>query len=526
MISAARGIRLAVVGAVLAVTSVLVVPAAPAAEAAASSRVSGDDRYETAAAISKASFPDASKVERVFIVSGNGFADGLSAGPAAVATHGAVLLSGVGDLPAATAAEVRRLAPDEIVIVGGTGAVSSAVRKKLESLAPHVRRIGGIDRYETSRNVAEYAFAAGSSQVYLATGRDFPDALSGGALAVKNAAPVLLIDGGRTGIDAATRDTLRQLDAERITVFGGTGVLSSELVSAASAITGAKKSRLGGASRYETSARIAKAFGSSRTAIVATGRDYPDALSAIQLSAARGAPIVLTIPQCVSAETKQALSGARSLMIVGGVGAVRGLVASRAACQPTTSATSPWTMVNKKNTLRPLTYAPSDLRTVAGTNQLMRREAATALEKMIAAAKKEGAGRIKPGSGYRSYSTQKYMFNSAVASKGRAKAELGTARPGHSEHQSGWTMDVVACTTTNCSGIDYFGGSPQGRWTVKNAHKYGFIVRYEPGYTKITGYASEPWHLRYVGKALATDYKKGGFHTLEQYLDFPAAPSY
>lgn len=102
----------------------------------------------------------------------------------------------------------------------------------------------------------------------------------------------------------------------------------------------------------------------------------------------------------------------------------------------------------------------------------------------------------------------------------------GTARPGYSEHQTGLTIDLVACGASACSGIDSFGATAQGRWTAANAHRFGFIVRYESGQTYVTGYAPEPWHLRYVGVALASDYRAGGFRTLEQYFDTPAAPTY
>ncbi|WP_309128026.1 cell wall-binding repeat-containing protein [Microbacterium sp.] len=491
-----------------------------------SSRVSGGDRYGTSAAISRAAFPDPTSVSRVFLVAGASFADGLAAGPAAAATGGAVLMTHRAALTPTAATEIRRIAPKEIVIVGGVGVVSSEVERQARALAPTVTRVSGDDRYETSRRIVERFFPGAEPTVYLATGRDFPDALSGGALAARTGAPVLLVDGVKQSVDNSTRQALERLSADKVVAFGGTGVVSSKLLASASAATSASAARLGGSNRYETSTRIEAAVAGNGEVLMVTGLDFPDALSAIQLAAVRNAPIVLTVPYCIGGSTIPAVSSATRLTLIGGPGAVRGLVGSRPTCLPTRTATSPWVMVNKKTALRPPSYVPADLRTVGGTSERMRAEAATALERMIAAAKNEGAGRIKPGSGYRSYTTQTYLYNNAVASKGKTRAELGTARPGHSEHQTGWTMDVVACTSSYCSGIDDFGGSPQGRWTVKNAHRFGFIVRYEPGYTSITGYASEPWHLRYVGVPLATDYKKGGFHTLEEYLVYPAAPAY
>lgn len=498
----------------------------PAATAASAERLSGADRYATAAAISLAAYPDPSAVEKVFVVEGTMFADGLGAGPAAAALEAPVVLTQPDVIPPATAKELRRLAPQEIVVVGGDGAVSSSVESTLRTYAAMVTRVSGADRYQTSRALARLAFPDGSDIVYLATGRDFPDALSGGALAARTDAPVILVDGRARDLSRATADLLRELEPARIVAIGGAGVLPQRIVDTAVAITGASAQRLGGADRYATSAKIAAHLPSIGQAIVATDRTFPDALVGTQLAARRGAPILLALPYCVPPATQTALGASSTrLTLLGGTGALRNLVGSRHACLGTRTATSPWVMVNKKNPLIPQSYAPSDLRNVGGTSQRMRAEAATALERMIAAARNEGAGRILPASGYRSYSTQKYLYDRAVARFGRAKAEIGTARPGHSEHQTGWTMDVVACGKS-CGGIDAFGGTAQGRWTARNAHRFGFIVRYEPGYVGTTGYESEPWHLRYVGVTLATDYKASGFHTLEDYLAFPDARHY
>lgn len=181
-------------------------------------------------------------------------------------------------------------------------------------------------------------------------------------------------------------------------------------------------------------------------------------------------------------------------------------------------------MVNKHNPLHPIRYAPGDLRRVnipgSGT---MRAEAATALEQMAAASAAEGAGRLCISNGYRSYTTQNSIHNQRIRELGRAGAEAISARPGHSEHQTGWAADIAAAG--NCS-YRSFGSTAQGRWVAENAHRFGFVIRYPNGYTPITGYVHEPWHIRYVGTTLAADLRASGLPTLEQYFGYPAAPTY
>ena len=83
----------------------------------------------------------------------------------------------------------------------------------------------------------------------------------------------------------------------------------------------------------------------------------------------------------------------------------------------------------------------------------------------------------------------------------------------------------MACDA-GCGGLDGFGATRQSEWVAAHAWEYGFIVRYEQVGTPVTGYAPEPWHLRYVGTELAAAYHEGGFHTLEEFFGLPAAPDY
>lgn len=186
-----------------------------------------------------------------------------------------------------------------------------------------------------------------------------------------------------------------------------------------------------------------------------------------------------------------------------------------------TDPSSIWVVANKVRPLQPKEYAPSDLVSVGNGHQ-MRSEAATAFIKLQSSARSAGHA-ISAQSGYRSYNTQVATYNRWVSELGQAEADRQSARPGHSEHQTGLALDVGGggCNIEEC-----FGGTAGGKWVAAHAHEYGFIIRYPQGKEHITGYLYEPWHLRYVGTALATEMKRVGIQTMEEFFGLRAAPSY
>ncbi|SDF73039.1 D-alanyl-D-alanine carboxypeptidase [Blastococcus aurantiacus] len=182
---------------------------------------------------------------------------------------------------------------------------------------------------------------------------------------------------------------------------------------------------------------------------------------------------------------------------------------------------STWVVVNKLRPLQPLGYAPADLVDIGGGLQL-RAEAARAVGALRAEAAAAGLD-VGVQSAYRSFERQQGLFGNATARFGVAGAELRSARPGFSEHQTGLAVDVGGggCDIERC-----FGDTPEGRWVVANAHRTGFLVRYPAGSELITGYQYEPWHLRYVGPELATEMHETGVATLEEFFGLPPAPEY
>ena len=223
-------------------------------------------------------------------------------------------------------------------------------------------------------------------------------------------------------------------------------------------------------------------------------------------------------------------SDADVLAAFGGAAAFRAAVAGGTApCVDLSDSRRVWVIVDKQRPLVPIDFEPAEVtapanmpRTVDGRLQPA---ASDALSALVAAAAAEGAGSIGLNSAYRSYASQTRTYNGYVESMGRDQADLQSARPGFSEHQTGLATDVAACDG-GCAAIKSFGGATQGAWVAANAWRFGFVVRYEDGYTPITGYEWEPWHLRYIGTDLAQVYHDGGFHTLEDFFGLPAAPTY
>jgi D-alanyl-D-alanine carboxypeptidase len=134
-----------------------------------------------------------------------------------------------------------------------------------------------------------------------------------------------------------------------------------------------------------------------------------------------------------------------------------------------------------------------------------------AFDAMQVAAKADGI-KLWIKSGYRSYSYQKQLYDNYVNRDGKEKADTYSARPGHSEHQTGLAFDI-----NTASSSDNFQNTQEGKWLAKNAHKFGFILRYQEGKMDITGYKYEPWHFRYVGSDVAKTVFDSG-KTLEEYL--------
>jgi putative cell wall-binding protein len=287
-------------------------------------RIGGSDRFASSAAISAASF--APGVPVVYVASGNDFADAISAAPAAAHGGGPVLLIRPDGIPAVVEAEMARLAPQKIVIVGGAGAVTDGVETTLRSMAPRVDRVSGKDRYETSRAVLSYAFGTSVSAVYVATGVAFADALSASAAAGSRGIPVLLVDGSRGALDKPTNDLLSAIGVSRVYIAGGTGVVTSAIENALSAWLGTGSVvRLAGSDRYRTANAVnLERFPTAATFYIASGEEFADALGAAPVAAIRSVPLYVTPSSCMPRALVDHIisAGATQVVVIGGIGAV------------------------------------------------------------------------------------------------------------------------------------------------------------------------------------------------------------
>ena len=143
-------------------------------------------------------------------------------------------------------------------------------------------------------------------------------------------------------------------------------------------------------------------------------------------------------------------------------------------------------------------------------------EATKALENMLSDGKDAGYDYV-PFSGFRSYEYQTTLYNRYVNRDGKEAADRYSARPGHSEHQTGLAWDIGEKGQEDLWLTDEFGETKAGKWLMNNAHKYGFILRFPEGKEHITGFMYESWHYRYVGVKHAETIHEQNV-TLEEYL--------
>jgi putative cell wall-binding protein len=319
-------------------------------------RVYGTDRYATSAAI--AQFGGYGTGGTVYIATGTNFPDALAGAAVAGKDDDPVLLVLPTGIPAPVLTRLKALAPSKAVILGSTSAVSAAVATQLADLPSHptVVRDGGADRYETAALIADPTPPSGTPNyptvvggVFIATGTNFPDALSIAAVAGSKGWPLLLVQ--PDAIPTSVQSVLDDFAPNDIYILGGTGVISSAVeTQLAGYVAGASNvHRIAGSDRYATSAQIALTFfhntgansGFARPdpAYVATGTVFADALSGAPLAAQHDAPLLLVAPGSVSAamvtEVRDELVPHR-IVIFGGSSAVSYSVGAQLGgyCQP------------------------------------------------------------------------------------------------------------------------------------------------------------------------------------------------
>lgn len=292
-------------------------------------RLSGSDRYSTAVAVSNAAFPTTANV--VYLAAGTDYPDALAAAPAAAKEGGPLLLTAPAAVPASTMAEIARLKPAKIVVVGGTAAVSATAFDAVRKIQPNTVRRSGKNRFETAIAVARGAFPAATT-AYVVSGADYPDAVSASAPAGAAGAPVLLASGQATSADAALKSVLTDLKVTRTVLAGGPAVLSSGIEASLKPFGPV---RTFGADRFATSralnAGLAKA---AQRVYLATADGFADALAGAAVAGTEHVPMYVArttcIPAGILADIKS--SPAERLTLLGGTASLSDNVARLGSC--------------------------------------------------------------------------------------------------------------------------------------------------------------------------------------------------
>ncbi|USQ81378.1 cell wall-binding repeat-containing protein [Ornithinimicrobium faecis] len=255
-------------------------------------RISGQDRYSTAAAIATG-YQNGAGV--VYLATGNDYPDALVGAALAGTKEAPVLLTKPDTMPAATVAQLKRLQPATVVLLGGQQVISQQVLGEVQQLLPNANtgRRAGDNRYETAAMISR-DFKS-SDVVYIATGADYPDGLAGAARSGALDAPVLLTQPGN--LPNATKVELDRLRPQRIVLLGGPTAISKQVGSELQAY--APTTRVAGTNRYETAAQISTDYQSASTVYIATGTDWPDALAGAARAGRDHAPILLAQPDNV-----------------------------------------------------------------------------------------------------------------------------------------------------------------------------------------------------------------------------------
>jgi len=285
-------------------------------------RHSGSDRFQTAAFVSQRQFPEAKPVPVVYITNGYNFPDGLAGAAGAAAEGGPLLLvahSTDGEIPSATAAELQRLTPERIVVLGGPTTVSPETIANLAAYASsgQVDVLAGTNRYHTASLISQRFAEPGVERVFVVDGTNYPDALAVSAIAARDGSPVLLTTPG--ALPPATAAELARLTPGEIVIVGGTPSVSAAVETAISAYGDTR--RIAGVNRYDTAVKVSQEFypDGAPTAFVTTGTNFPDALAAGPAAGMFGGPILLTQPTAIAAGTMSELQrlGIAQVQIVG-----------------------------------------------------------------------------------------------------------------------------------------------------------------------------------------------------------------
>lgn len=248
-------------------------------------RIWGNDRYDTAIEISKSGWTDGS--EYAVIANGENFPDALSAAPLAKKYNAPILLNSGENLDSRVEKELKRLNVKKLFIIGGTAVVPSSVEKRLSQVNIETIRLYGQDRYETAVKVAEQLGFNG--ELAIASGENFPDAMSMAPIAAQKGMPIILTSG--KNLPNSVAKYIKDKKIKKTYVIGGNDVVSDNIFN-----TLPNAERLYGDSRYDTNIAVLKKFENElhlNNIYLSNGENFPDALAGSALAAKNSSAVIL-----------------------------------------------------------------------------------------------------------------------------------------------------------------------------------------------------------------------------------------
>lgn len=278
-------------------------------------RLAGNDRYATSVAVSQAGWTLA---DTVIISTGLNYPDALAASALTKSKNAPILLTNPNAMDQAVINEIKRLNSTKAILVGGTGVIGTGVENQLKVLGLSISRINGSNRYDTSVKIAD--MIGTGNGIIVATGSNFPDALSIAPIAAIKSIPIILSPS--SSLDQNVSTFLAGKSVPVSYIIGGTTVLSDSL-----ALSLPNSKRLSGSDRYTTNLKIVNEFSADLnfdTVYLATGLNFPDALSGSAIAAKNNSPIILTGKDSISQDTINFIKskGVKHIVILGGTSVV------------------------------------------------------------------------------------------------------------------------------------------------------------------------------------------------------------
>lgn len=298
---------------------------ASAAGSAEIQRFGGDTRIDTAVKIADRFASEADGCDTVFIANGFSFPDALAGIPLAESMDAPILLTGGKSVEPQLEEELKRLSPENVYVLGGTGVISKNVEIKIKTFGMDVFRLCGDNRYDTAAAVASRQVTSGTDLIFVVSGETFPDALSVSPVAAMKDAPIIYADKSG-GISDSEADVIRSGNISSAVIIGGTNAVGLGAEAQLKAMGVDSVERISGSTRYDTSAAIFREYEDCFKPGIfsaASGENFPDALAGGVLSGRLSAPLLLVkndAPNKQAAEILKNASGGKTLLIYGGTG--------------------------------------------------------------------------------------------------------------------------------------------------------------------------------------------------------------